>query len=58
MLVVPGIKAAETLDFAGFYRAFQDIVDRGRVGKLTDDFSGDHLHPHHRRRRPSSACRA
>ena len=41
MLVVPSIKKAETLDFAGFYQAFQDLVDRGRVGKLTtDDFSG------------------
>ncbi|MEM8709769.1 MAG: 2-oxo acid dehydrogenase subunit E2, partial [Planctomycetota bacterium] len=41
MLVVPNIKAAETLDFADFYRAFQDIVDRGREGKLTsEDFAG------------------
>lgn len=35
MLVVPSIKAAETMDFGEFYRAFQDIVERGRVGKLT-----------------------
>ena len=41
MLVVPSIKAAETLDFAEFYGAFQDLVDRGRVGKLTSaDFAG------------------
>ncbi|MEM9803283.1 MAG: multifunctional oxoglutarate decarboxylase/oxoglutarate dehydrogenase thiamine pyrophosphate-binding subunit/dihydrolipoyllysine-residue succinyltransferase subunit, partial [Planctomycetota bacterium] len=41
MLVVPSIKAAETLDFRGFYAAFQDLVDRGREGKLTtDDFAG------------------
>lgn len=41
MLVVPSIKAAETLDFDQFYRAFQDIVDRGRIGKLTTaDFAG------------------
>ncbi|MFT7167346.1 MAG: 2-oxoglutarate decarboxylase [Paracoccaceae bacterium] len=41
MLVVPNIKAAETLDFADFYRAYQDIVDRGREGKLTSaDFAG------------------
>ena len=40
MLVVPNIKKAETLDFAGFYRAYQDIVDRGREGKLTSaDFA-------------------
>ncbi|QDV06862.1 Multifunctional 2-oxoglutarate metabolism enzyme [Planctomycetes bacterium Poly30] len=40
MLVVPNIKAAETLDFAAFYRAYQDIVDRGRDGKLTsEDFA-------------------
>ena len=38
---MPSIKAAETLDFAEFYGAFQDLVDRGRVGKLTSaDFAG------------------
>ena len=41
MLVVPSIKAAEALEFDEFYAAFQDIVDRGRVGKLgTDEFAG------------------
>ncbi|MEM9380057.1 MAG: multifunctional oxoglutarate decarboxylase/oxoglutarate dehydrogenase thiamine pyrophosphate-binding subunit/dihydrolipoyllysine-residue succinyltransferase subunit [Planctomycetota bacterium] len=41
MLVVPSIKAAETLDFAQFYGAFQDLVDRGREGRLgTEDFAG------------------
>lgn len=35
MLVVPSVKAAETLAFDEFYAAFQDIVDRGRIGKLT-----------------------
>lgn len=41
MLVVPSIKKAETLTFDEFYAAFQDIVDRGRIGKLgTDDFAG------------------
>ncbi len=41
MLVVPNIKQAESLDFAQFYSAFQDIVDRGREGKLTsEDFAG------------------
>ncbi|MEL6905387.1 MAG: multifunctional oxoglutarate decarboxylase/oxoglutarate dehydrogenase thiamine pyrophosphate-binding subunit/dihydrolipoyllysine-residue succinyltransferase subunit, partial [Planctomycetota bacterium] len=41
MLVVPSVKAAETLTFAEFYDAFQDLVERGREGKLkTDDFAG------------------
>ncbi|WP_030209836.1 multifunctional oxoglutarate decarboxylase/oxoglutarate dehydrogenase thiamine pyrophosphate-binding subunit/dihydrolipoyllysine-residue succinyltransferase subunit [Streptomyces sp. NRRL S-87] len=40
-LVVAGIKKAETLDFFGFWQAYEDIVRRARVGKLTmDDFTG------------------
>jgi len=40
MLVVPSIKKAETMDFNEFYAAFQDLVERGRIGKLTtDDFA-------------------
>lgn len=40
MLVVPSIKKAETMDFNEFYAAFQDLVERGRIGKLTTaDFS-------------------
>ncbi|QYH19921.1 multifunctional oxoglutarate decarboxylase/oxoglutarate dehydrogenase thiamine pyrophosphate-binding subunit/dihydrolipoyllysine-residue succinyltransferase subunit [Corynebacterium aquatimens] len=40
-LVVAAIKECETLDFAGFVKAYEDIVDRARIGKLTmDDFSG------------------
>lgn len=40
-LMVPCIPAAETLDFAGFRSAFDDLVGRGRKGKLTAaDFKG------------------
>ncbi|MFJ3764055.1 multifunctional oxoglutarate decarboxylase/oxoglutarate dehydrogenase thiamine pyrophosphate-binding subunit/dihydrolipoyllysine-residue succinyltransferase subunit [Streptomyces sp. NPDC090082] len=40
-LVVAGIKKAETLNFFEFWQAYEDIVKRARVGKLTmDDFSG------------------
>ena len=34
-LVVAAIKAAETMDFAGFWNAYEDIVRRARIGKLT-----------------------
>ena len=40
-LVVASVKAAETLDFAQFLSAYEDIIRRARVGKLTtDDFAG------------------
>ncbi|WP_329185756.1 multifunctional oxoglutarate decarboxylase/oxoglutarate dehydrogenase thiamine pyrophosphate-binding subunit/dihydrolipoyllysine-residue succinyltransferase subunit [Actinacidiphila glaucinigra] len=40
-LVVAAIKKAETLNFFEFWQAYEDIVRRARVGKLTmDDFSG------------------
>jgi multifunctional 2-oxoglutarate metabolism enzyme len=40
-LVVASIKAAETLDFAGFWNAYEDIIRRARAGKLgADDFAG------------------
>jgi 2-oxoglutarate decarboxylase len=40
-LVVPSIKAADTLDFAQFWAAYEDIVRRARNNKLTvDDFAG------------------
>jgi 2-oxoglutarate decarboxylase len=40
-LVVASIKNADTLDFAGFLAAYEDIVRRARANKLTvDDFSG------------------
>ena len=40
-LLVPNIKAAETLDFRQFWMAYEDIVRRARTGKLTiEDFAG------------------
>ncbi|MDH6575624.1 multifunctional oxoglutarate decarboxylase/oxoglutarate dehydrogenase thiamine pyrophosphate-binding subunit/dihydrolipoyllysine-residue succinyltransferase subunit [Kitasatospora sp. MAP5-34] len=40
-LVVAAIKKAETLDFYGFWQAYEDIVRRARANKLTmDDFTG------------------
>ena len=55
-LLVPNIKAAETLDFARFWSAYEDVVRRARGNKLTvDDFQG-HLHqpdqPGHDRHQP------
>jgi 2-oxoglutarate dehydrogenase E1 component len=40
-LVVASIKKADTLDFATFWGAYEDIIRRARNGKLTtDDFAG------------------
>ena len=40
-LVVPSIKDAASLDFAQYMDKFDDLVQRGRKGKLTvDDFQG------------------
>ena len=40
-LLVPSIKKAETLDFAQFWAAYEDVVRRARDNKLTvDDFAG------------------
>jgi multifunctional 2-oxoglutarate metabolism enzyme len=40
-LLVPNIKRAETMDFAQFWTAYEDIVRRARESKLTaDDFAG------------------
>ncbi|HVB06321.1 MAG TPA: multifunctional oxoglutarate decarboxylase/oxoglutarate dehydrogenase thiamine pyrophosphate-binding subunit/dihydrolipoyllysine-residue succinyltransferase subunit [Acidimicrobiales bacterium] len=40
-LVVPAVKRADTLDFAAFVAAYEDLVARARVNKLTvEDFSG------------------
>jgi 2-oxoglutarate dehydrogenase E1 component len=40
-LVVPNIKHAETLDFARFWAAYEDVVRKARTNKLTaDDFAG------------------
>ena len=40
-LLVPSIKGAETMDFAEFWTAYEDIVRRARDNKLTvEDFQG------------------
>jgi 2-oxoglutarate dehydrogenase E1 component len=40
-LLVPSIKAAETMDFAAFWTAYEDMVRKARDGKLTvADFQG------------------
>ncbi len=40
-LLVPSIKKCETLDFAGFWAAYEDVVRRARGNKLVvDDFAG------------------
>jgi 2-oxoglutarate decarboxylase len=39
-LLVPNIKGAETMDFAAFWGAYEDVVRRARTGKLSpDDFA-------------------
>ena len=43
-LVVASIKAAETMDFATFWGAYEDIIRRARNNKLTtEDFAGTTL---------------
>jgi 2-oxoglutarate decarboxylase len=40
-LVVPNIKAAETMEFRQFWQAYEDVVRRARRGELTlDDYAG------------------
>jgi multifunctional 2-oxoglutarate metabolism enzyme len=40
-LLVPNIKGAETMDFAAFWTAYEEVVRKARDGKLTvDDFAG------------------
>jgi multifunctional 2-oxoglutarate metabolism enzyme len=40
-LLVPSIKKAETLNFAQFWAAYEDLIRRARSGKLAvDDFAG------------------
>ncbi|NNU27842.1 multifunctional oxoglutarate decarboxylase/oxoglutarate dehydrogenase thiamine pyrophosphate-binding subunit/dihydrolipoyllysine-residue succinyltransferase subunit [Isoptericola sediminis] len=40
-LLVPSIKKAEELDFAGFWAAYEELVRKARGGKLgMDDFAG------------------
>jgi 2-oxoglutarate dehydrogenase E1 component len=40
-LLVPNIKNADTLDFAAFHAAYEEIIRKARTNKLTvDDFTG------------------
>jgi multifunctional 2-oxoglutarate metabolism enzyme len=40
-LLVPNIKAAETMDFRHFWMAYEDVIRKARTGKLTvEDFAG------------------
>jgi 2-oxoglutarate dehydrogenase E1 component len=40
-LLVPNIKHCETMDFAQFWAAYEDIIRRARTGRLgADDFAG------------------
>ncbi len=40
-LLVPNVKEAETLDFAGFLRAYEDLIVKVRSNKISpDDFAG------------------
>jgi 2-oxoglutarate dehydrogenase E1 component len=40
-LLVPNIKHCETMDFAQFWAAYEDVVRRARAGRLgADDFAG------------------
>jgi multifunctional 2-oxoglutarate metabolism enzyme len=40
-LLVPSIKAAETMDFRQFWTAYEDVIRKARTGKLTvEDFAG------------------
>jgi multifunctional 2-oxoglutarate metabolism enzyme len=40
-LLVPNIKAAEQLDFRGFYEAYNEVIRRVTSGRITpDDFAG------------------
>ena len=43
-LVVPSVKGADRLDFAGFHSAYENLVARARDNDLTaDDFAGTNL---------------
>ena len=59
-LLVPNIKGAETMDFAAFWTAYEDIVRKARDAKLTvDDFQGTTISPHqpgHDRHQPLGAA--
>ena len=43
-LMVPCIKGAETLDFAGFHAYYEDLINKTRENQLTaDDFKGTNI---------------
>jgi multifunctional 2-oxoglutarate metabolism enzyme len=43
-LMVPAIKGAESLDFAGFHSYYEDLINKTRESKLTaDDFQGTNI---------------
>jgi 2-oxoglutarate dehydrogenase E1 component len=43
-LMVPCVKAAETLDFAGFHASYEELITKTRENKLTaDDFQGTNI---------------
>ena len=43
-LMVPAIKGAQDLDFAGFHTAFEELIAKTRENKLTaDDFQGTNI---------------
>ncbi len=43
-LLVPCIKGADTLDFAGFHSYYEDLINKTRENKLTaDDFQGTNI---------------
>ena len=43
-LMVPCIKGAEALDFAGFHAYYEDLITKTRENKLTaDDFQGTNI---------------
>ncbi|MGZ6910938.1 MAG: multifunctional oxoglutarate decarboxylase/oxoglutarate dehydrogenase thiamine pyrophosphate-binding subunit/dihydrolipoyllysine-residue succinyltransferase subunit [Acidimicrobiia bacterium] len=40
-LLVPNVKHADALDFAGFFNAYEELIRKVRTGKITpDDFAG------------------
>ncbi|MBA2575300.1 MAG: multifunctional oxoglutarate decarboxylase/oxoglutarate dehydrogenase thiamine pyrophosphate-binding subunit/dihydrolipoyllysine-residue succinyltransferase subunit [Euzebyaceae bacterium] len=41
ILLVPNIKAADTVDFAGFFRAYEDVIRRIRANDLAPELFAD-----------------
>ena len=58
-LLVPSIKSCETLDFAQFWNAYEQVVKKARAGQLTAGrLRRDHDHadqPRHHRHQPLGA---